>query len=336
MQKSYYFTGDGLILFLLTEIRIAKRNYILYNKWRHIFKGRRIIIMHKFLRAIGFSKIKKEELEKLFDEIIEHPTVQKIAEDSEENEFAEFSKEFGEFFGISVRGIFKDDDTFEMDYYYPYFCGKSISTMENPEIEKHAEKESYAGVCDEVRVGVTLIFYLQNIVDYLAVKENRFYQGKANGVILGALSTEGKILLPINKSEEKQKQSKQNTSERNHLIAAARNGDEDAIENLTLEDIDTYSLLSRRIMHEDILSIVDNYFMPYGIESDQYSILGEIMDWSLLQNEVTGENIYALDILCSEIPFSLCINQKDLIGEPAVGRRFKGNIWLQGSINYHE
>lgn len=66
-------------------------------------------------------------------------------------------------------------------------------------------------------------------------------------------------------------------TDRNHLIAAARDGDEDAIENLTLEDIDTYSLLSKRITHEDVLSIVDTYFMPYGIESDQYSVLGEIM-----------------------------------------------------------
>ena len=76
--------------------------------------------------------------------------------------------------------------------------------------------------------------------------------------------------------------------------------------------------------------------MPYGIESDQYSIMGEIIDYTLAQNEMTGENVYILDIVCSEIPFSVCINQKDLIGEPTVGRRFKGNIWLQGSINYHE
>ena len=80
-------------------------------------------------------------------------------------------------------------------------------------------------------------------------------------------------------------------NERNGLIAAARKGDEDAIENLTLEDIDTYSLLSRRVQHEDILSIVDSYFMPYGIESDQYSILGEIMDCRLLQNSYTEENV---------------------------------------------
>lgn len=292
--------------------------------------------MHKYLRAIGFSGMKKEELEKIFEQIIKAPTVQKVAVDSEGNEFAELSKEFGEFFGISVRGIYREDDTFEMEYYYPYLCGRSISTREPAEVEKHAEKESYAGICDEVRIGVTLIFYLQNIVDYLAVKNSKGYMNLADGIILGALSTEGKILLPINKTEKKPASTKKESKDRNCLIAAARDGDEDAIENLTLEDIDTYSLLSRRIAHEDVLSIVDSYFMPYGIESDQYSILGEIMDVALLQNKLTQENIYSMEILCNDIIFDVCINQKDLLGEPEVGRRFKGNVWMQGSIRYRE
>lgn len=292
--------------------------------------------MHKYLRAIGFSKITKEELNRIFQKIIERPMMQKVAEDSEGNEFAELTKEFGDFFGISLRGTFREDDSFEMNYYYPYFCGNKISTTEQVDIEKHAEKESYAGICDEVRLGVTLIFYLQNVADYLAVQNNKLYLSQTNGVVLAALSTEGKILLPINKDEKKQKLMEQNTNERNGLIAAARKGDEDAIENLTLEDIDTYSLLSRRIQHEDILSIVDSYFMPYGIESDQYSILGEIMDCYLIQNEYTEENVYEMEIRCNDMEFSLCMNQKDLVGEPAVGRRFKGNIWLQGSITYHD
>lgn len=290
--------------------------------------------MHKFLRAVGFSELKKEELKKLFEQILRAPTVRKISTDSEGNEFAEISKEFGEFFGISLRGIYREDDTFEIEYYYPYLCGKMISTREQVEIEKHAEKESYAGICDEVRIGVTLIFYLQNVVDYLSVRNNKGYRNLPDGVILGALSTDGKILLPVNKAENKVHSQREHSSERSHLIAAAREGDEDALENLTLEDIDTYSLLSRRIMHEDILSIVDSYFMPHGIESDQYSILGIITDFALLQNHVTEENVYCLDILCNDIPFSVCINQKDLIGEPEIGRRFKGNIWMQGSVRY--
>lgn len=290
--------------------------------------------MHKYLRAIGFSNIKKDELEEICRQIEIHPTVQKVSKDSEGNEFAELSKEFGEFFGITLRGIYNEDDKFEMEYYYPYFCGKQISTREFVEVEKHAEKESYAGICDEIRIGVTLIFYLQNVVDYLAVRANHAYRKLAEGIILGALSTEGKILLPINKTEKQLKQRQKQNSDRNCLIAAARDGDEDAIENLTLEDIDTYSMLSRRINHEDILSIVESYFMPYGIESDQYSILGEIMDCSLMTNELTGENVYELQISCNGMMLGVCINQKDLFGEPQAGRRFKGNVWMQGSIKW--
>ena len=292
--------------------------------------------MHKFLRAVGFSKITKEELNDIFQKIIERPMLQKVAEDSEGNEFAELSIEFGDFFGLSLRGTFNENDSFEMSYYYPYFCGNKISTTEQIDIEKHAEKESYAGICDEVRLGVTLIFYLQNVADYLAVKNNKFYMSQANGTVLAALSTEGKILLPINKTEKKNKQNQQNTTDRNYLVAAARDGDENAIENLTLEDIDTYSMLSRRITHEDVLSIVDSYFMPYGIESDQYAILGEILDCRLEQNNLSGENVWVFDICCNEMNFGVCIIQKDLVGEPQVGRRFKGIVWMQGSIKYRE
>ena len=37
--------------------------------------------MHKFLRAVGFSKITKEELNDIFQKIIERPMLQKVAED---------------------------------------------------------------------------------------------------------------------------------------------------------------------------------------------------------------------------------------------------------------
>lgn len=291
--------------------------------------------MHKFLRAIGFSNLKKKELEKIVSEIVEKPTMMTVAEDSEGNEFAELSREFGSLFGIAVRGTYQEDDTFEVDYYYPYYHGTKVTTRESIEVDKHAEKESYAGICDEVKIGVTLIFYLQNITDYLSAQKNRLPMNMQEGAVLSALSTEGKILLPINKTQRQIHNVQKNSTDRNHLIAAAREGDEDAIENLTLEDMDTYSMLSKRIMNEDVLSIVDTYFMPYGIESDQYSILAEIVDYSIVLNQYTNEKVYLLELLCNDLEFSLCINQKDLLGEPEIGRRFKGNIWMQGHICYH-
>ena len=129
---------------------------------------------------------------------------------------------------------------------------------------------------------------------------------------------------------------KQDSVNRNNLLAAARKGDEDAIETLTLEDMDMYTTISRRIQKEDIFSLVDTYFMPYGVECDQYSVLGEIVGMRLVSNHITGEQIYILTIYCNELTFDVSINIIDLFGEPQVGRRFKGVIWLQGYINFPE
>ena len=75
---------------------------------------------------------------------------------------------------------------------------------------------------------------------------------------------------------------------RNRLMQAARAGDEDAIESLTLDDMDMYSTITKRIQREDIYTIVDTYFMPYGVECDQYSILGEILECEKICNKVTN------------------------------------------------
>lgn len=286
--------------------------------------------MHKYLRAIGFSEIKKKEFEELLDSIIDKPEMIKVTIDSEGNEFAELSKEFDTNIGLTLRGVYKDDDSFEMEYYCPYFIGTSESTREPIEIEKHSEKESYAGVCDEPRLGVTLIFYIQNVCDYLS--ENLYSKNEINAksAYLGALSTEGSIILPIEKKKETSKNV--NKPDRKKLIAEAREGNEDAIESLTLEDMDTYNIISRRVANEDILTIVSSYFMPYGIESDQYSVLGDIIDYTVAKNKITGENIVCMKIECNDMKFDVCINEKDLVGQPDIGRRFKGNIWLQGSV----
>ncbi len=63
------------------------------------------------------------------------------------------------------------------------------------------------------------------------------------------------------------------------------------MESLTMEDMDTYSMISQSIVTDDIFTIVDSYFMPYGIECDQYSVLGEILDIMKFKNIMTGEEI---------------------------------------------
>ena len=140
--------------------------------------------------------------------------------------------------------------------------------------------------------------------------------------------------VTMNESDEDVQKEKIYLKDRTSKISAARNGDQDAIDSLTLEDLDQFAMAVKRARKEDVLSIVETYFMPYGIACDQYSILGTILDVNTTVNKYTGEQLYLLKVECNSLVFDICINSADLYGEPAVGRRFRGNIWMQGSVVY--
>lgn len=312
--------------------------------------------MHRYLRAIGFSNVKKrDQLQKLIHEVVVstisknrakekdalseqenkkyHAEVDIVADD-EDQVYAELYLDFITDAGICVRGQFDEKNTFLYEYYFPYLRGKYVSSNEDISVERHAEKESYAGVCDDIKVGVSLIFYLQNMVPYKRLKALKQLPVKGTSLVISGLSVNGTIMMPIIKNEQEKRKSKKASTERNQLIAQARMGDEEAIESLTLEDMDTYTAISRKIQQEDVFSLVDTYFMPYGVECDQYSILGEIIECREEKNRITQEEVVFMTIECNELTFEVCINTQDLYGEPAVGRRFKGVVWLQGYIRF--
>ncbi|MCF0131900.1 MAG: DUF3881 family protein [Pseudobutyrivibrio sp.] len=287
--------------------------------------------MHAFLPAIGFSKLNKETLEKMIEEVTLRPDYQESAIDFEGNQFVELRYMIADRLGIVLRGVYNEDDEFIVDYYYPTFFGDKISSEADVEIIKQTDKESFYAVCEESRLGISLIFYLQNMGEFLrnATNEN---QGDSEGVKLAGLSTEGKVLLPvIYKETDKSKIKKQ---DRYNLLEQARDGDEVAMESLTLDDIETYAKISKRAENEDVLSIVLSYFMPYGIENDKYEILGEITACNKTVNHLTMEELYVMTVKTNDILLDVCINEKDLMGEPQVGRRFKGSIWLQGTVEF--
>lgn len=291
--------------------------------------------MHKFMRAIGFSNlIDRREQQKLITDIILNASHRAYTTNGEETILAEFCEDFAKDVGIAVCGEFDESDRFTYDYFYPYLRGTGISSFEDVSVERHSDKESYAGVCDDIKVGVSLIFYLQNMVPYVKAQYENLLPIRGTSLTLSGLSLKGNIILPISKNE-KQKQKVQKASKnRNQLIDAARRGDEEAIESLTLEDMDTYTSISKKILTEDVFSLVDTYFMPYGVECDHYSIMGEILDIALRVNKLTNEEIYVMRLNCNDLQFDVCINKQDLYGEPQVGRRFKGIVWMQGYINY--
>lgn len=299
--------------------------------------------MHKYMRSIGFSKLTdRKELQKLLTDVVIEGTERSYTSNGEDVLLAEFGRDFteviegstGNSIGIAVCGEFDNEDKFTYEYYFPYLKGNMISSEEDVSVERHAAQESYAGVCDDVRIGVSLIFYLQNMIPYVKAQNSGILPIRGTTLTLTALSIKGTIMMPIIKSEKDLIKNKKVTTNRTQLLNAARKGDEEAIESLTLDDMDTYTAISKKIQKEDVFSLVDTCFMPYGVECDQYSVLAEILECNLIRNKLTKEEIYLMTLSCNDMVFDLCINKDDLYGEPAVGRRFKGIIWMQGYINF--
>ncbi len=293
--------------------------------------------MHKFMRAIGFSEYTdRTKLKELLKDVIMTADQRAYTINDEDVMLGEFSKGFSDNMGITVCGEFDEEDKFIYEYYFPYLKGRGITSTEDTSVERHAFRESYAGVCDDIKVGISLIFYLQNRIPYVKAHYCGQLPVRGTSLTLSGLSVQGSVLLPIEKDEMQKQRIIQDSMKRTNLITAARKGDEDAIEMLTMEDMDMYSTISKKIHKEDVFSIVDTYFMPYGVECDHYSVLGEIMECSRVRNKITGEEIYLLKICCNELTFDVAINIIDMLGEPQIGRRFKGTIWLQGFINFPE
>ena len=291
--------------------------------------------MHTFLKAIGFSKkTSQADIDNLIGEVVDRAESNKVIQKSNGCKFVEYSKEFGENFGITVRGEEDENGEFRVGHYFPYLKSTVKGMVENEVfIHKKVDSDAYTGMCDDNRLGVSLIFYLQNVADFIKLEPTGIQQMFNNREIkLVALAQTGKIILPTQKRIYSHIASKIDKAVTSQLMDDARNGDMEALDYLTYNDMDKNAALSERIRHEDLFSIVETCFIPYGSESDLYTVLGNIVSSRQLNNKVTGETLWILRIICNDIEFEVAINTNDLMGMPLPGMRFKGVVWMQGEV----
>lgn len=293
--------------------------------------------MHKYLSAIGFKQIQsREQLNRLLEYAETTFQSEKTVKVKENTELSERVKYFTKDMGLMVCGTYDQKDQYEREYYTPFFEGKGGKKFDNLEIERHISKNSYAGACEYPGIGITIIYYLQNAVEYLSELNFSQFRKDSVSLTLSGLASEGKVLLPVLQEKQSFIEKEESLQRHRKLIKEARSGDESAIESLTTQEMDTYSMISKRIETEDVFSIVSTCFMPCGLECDQYSVLGEILHYEKRENALTKEQLYVITVECNGLEFDICINQEDLIGELDVGRRLKADIWLQGRINFEE
>ena len=294
--------------------------------------------MHTYMKAIGFSKKESQaDLEALIKETVIHADSEHKFEKPNGNVFVEYQKSYGENFGIIVRGEEDNKGLFHIGTYFPYLKSSYEEGIKEEEviINKKVDSDAYTGMSDDVRLGVSLIFYLQNIEPYIKSGEISLKEYNRR-VKLVSLSDSGKIILPTQKRIYSHIASKIDNAVMNQLLDDARNGDSQAMDVIAMNDMDKNASLMERIKHEDLFSIVETSFIPYGSESDLYIVLGNIISSRQLQNKASGELVWELNIVCNDIPFEVIINSEDLLGFPTPGMRFKGIVWMQGELDTGE
>ena len=295
--------------------------------------------MHKYFRAIGFSEpMRACDTYNLIDDVLENAEHRAYITDpaDEDSMLAELRLDYGDGFGICAVGVFDENNDFSGESLFPYFVSESVSSIEQVSVEERIEGHTYAGVVDDLSVGTTLIFRLINSVEFLKYGAPQMKQIPGTSVCLSGLCINGTVMLPILKTDEEIEDTREKDIARRNLMNMARSGDEDAMKNLTMQDMDMYAVIMDKLQEDDIYTIVDSTFMPTGVECDLYSVLGEIYKCNITKNIATNERVSILTVMCGDLLFKVCINAKDLFGEPAVGRRFKGVVWLQGIVNFPE
>ena len=292
--------------------------------------------MHKFFRAAGFSDYNTDgTVYRFIRNMVERPehlTARLNLGDG--SVLLEYRMPVNRHVGICAAIIHNSSEFSEIQYYYPYFNTGEISSEAACTLERHTAVETYSGIIDEYNIGLSLIFFVTNPIDY-RIRPDFGEVTEFRGTSLTAFANEGVVLLPVVPQEDYFNDTG-SIFDDEQLLEAAREGDENAIETLTRSDIDMFHQISERIESEGLYSLVEQSFMPCGVECDQYSIIGEITELGELVNELTQEELWMIKVFCNDVEFWLCIRKDDLTGEPMIGRRIKCKIWMTGRVNLSE
>lgn len=287
--------------------------------------------METYMSAIGFGNIrKKKQWDMLIDEVLNDADKQYVTNHDEDHVFIEYYKSYGRNIGVVLRGLLDNDKDIDFETCDPYFDSKYIMDVSEVEVEEDEEDYFYFAVSEEEQSGVEIVFQLQNIIEYLEIKDDK--EVFIEGIKVVGLASKGTIILPVEKTECDLEYENEQKEWRKELLKRVKAGDEEARKILESEAEEAAEIIEERLQSEDILSVIEGYFIPIDYLEATYSILGIIKELELIINEETKEEIYWMLVESMGMSIEIAINAEELTGKPQVGMRFMGICWMQGTI----
>ena len=154
--------------------------------------------MHRFLRAAGFSMYqKKKDIRALLRCLAREAGTSSCLQLDRETELYEIKTEVAPGIGVAMYGELNEQDEMEIEYYYPYILNEEVTSRAECSIQRHTEKETYAGLLDEYKVGLSLIFYLLNPIEYRECYRKERERLQVTSVSLAGFANRGKDLYSM-------------------------------------------------------------------------------------------------------------------------------------------
>lgn len=302
--------------------------------------------MDVFLRSVGFTRIKFfESINQIKKELAESPDKQTVLSCGRDSLFVECYKLFGDGIGILARGVMSTkDDSISIESCEAFAISDGDISVNKYVVE--FEKNHPLIVFEDMVTGNELVFALQNRIDYIKDEQKFINHGRSvtysknMGIIkrrvnYTAFSVYGVVILPVYKQDDENPSYwEEGEDENDYQSKILRLGESD---DDSLNLIQTYAEvivqdIEERLLEEDVLSVVEGFFLPMEESEADYSLLGEIEEVTHIENEYTKEKIVRLSLNVTGTKVQLLINKRDLIGHPSVGMRFMGTCRLRGRV----
>ena len=156
----------------------------------------------RYLKAIGFGE-EDLDIKRIARDIIKAPTQYHEFEEEDNGKKVEYYKEFGEGFGLVIRGEKDKDNWLNILSMSHYAQGGPM--VEGYEIEMLDEDgETGSALCEEQHSGVLFSFYLQNLSDWYALHDED--KDQYTGVSVAGFSIEGMVIFPVANQKDRREE----------------------------------------------------------------------------------------------------------------------------------
>lgn len=290
-------------------------------------------MLQKHLRCIGFTEYtERKKAAILLRELYKNETrMQDVVLIGEDDYYCETKVEVANGIGLCICTGFaapNDLSVFDLYHYYPYNEQNTVSIQNNGEVSECADVYHYICNMWNKVCQYGLMFRMENNIEYMQRKRDNFPLAIESASLTG-YSLKGKIILGIQRKNDRH-------------YKAIRDQDRDQTpyqRNAYYSQWNLrgkFELTSKKKFKYNIYNYIDTYIIPIRLEPEWYEVLGNIEDVTLLANRFTKEKFYNLKLDLNGMMMDVVIHSSDLEGEPKVGYRYKGEVYLIGRIAFDQ